>query len=159
SWSQISGTSGQVFVVGNSSTGTASRSTAAVNATQPGASGKASNVTKFMGFTMQCVNHDWKHTSPSCFGKTTSIEGSQCPNGSSGKITTSVIRQCDGSTVRQITENTCQNSCTPKSTTTEERQCPTGKQGKITVEVTKVCFGRQPVSNQSYSNASCNCTT
>jgi hypothetical protein len=168
SWSQISGTNNEVFVVGDNSSSTTSgrsvtgRSAKAVSgnaSTQTVTSGKATGVTKFMGFTMQCANNQWKHTSPSCFGKTTGVEISNCPNGASGRIVTSLIRQCDGTTVSQVTENTCQQTCTPKTVTTEERQCPTGKQGKITVEVTKSCFGRKPVSNQSTAGGSCDCTT
>jgi hypothetical protein len=167
SWSQISGSNNEVFVLNGNSNSTSGRSITGRSAkavsqnvtTETVTSGKASNVTKFMGFTMQCVNHDWKHTSPSCFGKTTGLQISQCPNNSSGRIVTAIIRQCDGTTVSQVTENTCQQACTPKTVTTDERQCPTGKQGKITVEVTKSCFGRKPVSNQSTSGGSCDCST
>ncbi len=111
----------------------------------------------FVGFHMQCVNNDWAHTSPTCFGETRDIIVEACPNGADGKVVKAVIKQCDGTTATEVISNTCGEVCPPKTVTIEDRACPSGQTGKITVEVTKYCFGRKPVGGQT--GGSCDCTT
>jgi hypothetical protein len=120
--------------------------------------GKATNVTKLMGFAMQCVNTQWRYTSPSCFGRTTGIETQACPNGQSGLITNAIIQQCDGTITRQEVTNTCQQTCPAREITTETRTCPSGQTGAITVEIAKLCSSTQPVDATTQVEG-CFCTT